>query len=196
MTEFTEEKVVFCPLCDFVTTTKNILNIHAHQRHKKDFIATKLNEKKKTWIQALEQAIQRELDLPTEDWPDLTRAWDKSLRDVGIRVPIQTLREITPWNLDERIVNKPDHLDELWNAALRYAKSEEETTQQTDWEKYINEEFTREVNRAARQNDQLNFENAELNLGIYFKNQLDNQLRYPAPWTNYGYLKLKVYNEV
>ncbi|MCZ8020419.1 MAG: hypothetical protein O9294_01540 [Cytophagales bacterium] len=34
-------------------------------------------------------------------------------------------------------------------------------------------------------------ENAELNLGIYFKNQLDNQLRYPAPWTNYGYLKLK-----
>jgi hypothetical protein len=120
----------------------------------------KLNEKKKTWIQALEQAIEKEFTIQTDDWPDLTRAWDKSLRDVGIRVPIQTLREITPWNLDERIVNKPDHLDELWNVALRYAKSQEETTQQTDWEKHINEEFTKEVNRATRQNDQLNFENA------------------------------------
>lgn len=35
-------------------------------------------------------------------------------------------------------------------------------------------------------------ENAELNLGIYYKNQLDNRGRWPAPWTNYGYLKLKL----
>ncbi len=40
------------------------------------------------------------------------------------------------------------------------AETTKTTTQQTDWEKYINEEFTKEVNRAARQNDQLNFENA------------------------------------
>jgi hypothetical protein len=35
-------------------------------------------------------------------------------------------------------------------------------------------------------------ENAELNLGIYYKNQIDNRGRWPAPWTNYGYLKLKL----
>lgn len=34
-------------------------------------------------------------------------------------------------------------------------------------------------------------ETAELNLGIYYKNQLDNRGRWPAPWTNYGYLKVK-----
>jgi hypothetical protein len=33
-------------------------------------------------------------------------------------------------------------------------------------------------------------EKTELNLGIYYKNQLDNRGRWPAPWTNYGYLKL------
>ncbi len=32
----------------------------------------------------------------------------------------------------------------------------------------------------------------ELNLGIYFKNQVDNRGRKIAPWTNYGYLKLKL----
>jgi len=35
-------------------------------------------------------------------------------------------------------------------------------------------------------------ENTELNLGIYYKNQIDNRGRWPAPWTNYGYLKLKL----
>lgn len=35
-------------------------------------------------------------------------------------------------------------------------------------------------------------ENAELNIGIYYKNQLDNRGRWPAPWTNYGYIKLKL----
>jgi len=35
-------------------------------------------------------------------------------------------------------------------------------------------------------------ENAELNRGIYYKNQLDNRGRLPAPWTNYGYLRLKL----
>ena len=33
---------------------------------------------------------------------------------------------------------------------------------------------------------------AELNLGIYYKNQIDNRGRWPAPCTNYGYLKLKL----
>jgi len=44
LAEFTDEKVVCCPLCDFVTTNKNILNIHAHQKHEKDFVATNLNK--------------------------------------------------------------------------------------------------------------------------------------------------------
>jgi hypothetical protein len=35
-------------------------------------------------------------------------------------------------------------------------------------------------------------ENAELNLGIYYKNRLDNRGRWPAPWTNYGYLQLNL----
>lgn len=35
-------------------------------------------------------------------------------------------------------------------------------------------------------------ENTELNLGIYYKNQIDNGSRKPAPWTNYGYLKLRM----
>jgi hypothetical protein len=35
-------------------------------------------------------------------------------------------------------------------------------------------------------------ESTELNLGIYYKNQVDNRGRWPAPWTNYGYLKLKL----
>lgn len=35
-------------------------------------------------------------------------------------------------------------------------------------------------------------ENTELNLGIYYKNQIDNRERWPAPWTNYGYLKLRM----
>jgi hypothetical protein len=37
-------------------------------------------------------------------------------------------------------------------------------------------------------------ENTELNLGIYYKNHIDNRGRWPAPWTNYGYLKLKLKN--
>jgi len=32
----------------------------------------------------------------------------------------------------------------------------------------------------------------ELNRGIYYKNELDNRRRWPAPWTNYGYLKLRL----
>lgn len=35
-------------------------------------------------------------------------------------------------------------------------------------------------------------ENTELNLGIYYKNPVDNMGRWPSPWTNYGYLKLKL----
>lgn len=35
-------------------------------------------------------------------------------------------------------------------------------------------------------------ENTELNLGIYYKNQIDNRGRWPTPWANYGYLKLKL----
>jgi len=35
-------------------------------------------------------------------------------------------------------------------------------------------------------------ESAELNLGSYYKNQFDSRARWPAPWTNYGYLKLKL----
>jgi len=38
---------------------------------------TKLNEKKKKWIPALSQAIERELNLNTEDWPEYTCAWDR-----------------------------------------------------------------------------------------------------------------------
>ena len=32
---------------------------------------------------------------------------------------------------------------------------------------------------------------SELNLGIYFKNRIDNMARWTTPWTNYGYLKLR-----
>lgn len=35
-------------------------------------------------------------------------------------------------------------------------------------------------------------ENTELNLGIYYKNEIDKRGRWPAPWTNYGYLKLNM----
>jgi hypothetical protein len=35
-------------------------------------------------------------------------------------------------------------------------------------------------------------ESAELNLEIYYKNELDKRARWPAPWTNYGYLKVKL----
>ena len=47
------------------------------------------------------------------------------------------------------------------------------------------------------QNEELSYkfddiENTELNLGIYYKNQIDKKGRWPAPWTNYGYLKLKL----
>jgi RecG-like helicase len=34
----------------------------------------------------------------------------------------------------------------------------------------------------------------ERNLGIYFKNRIDNRARRIATWTNYGYLKLKLKN--
>ena len=34
-------------------------------------------------------------------------------------------------------------------------------------------------------------EKSELNLGIYYKNRIDNRGRWTTPWTNYGYLKLK-----
>ncbi len=91
----------------------------------------KLNEKKKNWIQAFGPAIEKEFAIQTDDWPDFTRAWDKSLKDIGIRVPTQDLREHTPWNLDESVIDKPDLLDKLWNIVLQYAKPEEEATQQT-----------------------------------------------------------------
>jgi hypothetical protein len=38
---------------------------------------------------------------------------------------------------------------------------------------------------------QEDIEKAELNLGIYYKNRIDNMGRWTTPWTNYGYLKLK-----
>ena len=37
--EFSDKKVVGCPLCEFVTSNKRILNIHTHQTHEKDFVA-------------------------------------------------------------------------------------------------------------------------------------------------------------
>lgn len=33
---------------------------------------------------------------------------------------------------------------------------------------------------------------SELNLGIHYKNKIDNRGRWTTPWTNYGYLKLKL----
>jgi len=59
--------------------------------------------------------------------------------------------------LDERVLNKPDLLEELWKIALLHAKSEEEVKQQMEWEKHIIEEFTKEINRAARQDTPLNY---------------------------------------
>ncbi|HZB12757.1 MAG TPA: hypothetical protein VE467_07010 [Chryseolinea sp.] len=35
-------------------------------------------------------------------------------------------------------------------------------------------------------------ESTELNLGIYYKNEVDKRGRWPAPWTNYGYLKVRL----
>jgi hypothetical protein len=35
-------------------------------------------------------------------------------------------------------------------------------------------------------------ETTELNIGIYYKNLSDNRVRWPAPWTNYGYLKVRL----
>jgi len=57
-------------------------------------------------------------------------------------------------------MDKPDLLDKLGNIALQYAKPEEEAAQQTEWEKHINEEFTKEVDRAVRQNDRLDYGSA------------------------------------
>ena len=42
--ELPNEKVVGCPLCEFVASNKRILNIHVHQTHEKDFVASKLNK--------------------------------------------------------------------------------------------------------------------------------------------------------
>jgi len=39
---------------------------------------------------------------------------------------------------------------------------------------------------------QEDIEKTELNLGIYYKNRIDNRGRWTTPWTNYGYLKLKL----
>jgi hypothetical protein len=62
--------------------------------------------------------------------------------------------------LDERVLSKPDLLEELWKIALQHAKSEEEAAQQAEWEKHVNEEFTKEINRAVRQNDKLDYGSA------------------------------------
>lgn len=35
-------------------------------------------------------------------------------------------------------------------------------------------------------------ESTELNIGIYYKNQVDDGGRWPVTWTNYGYLRLKL----
>ena len=35
-------------------------------------------------------------------------------------------------------------------------------------------------------------EDSELNVGIYYKNGIDNRGRWPASWTNYGYIKLRL----
>lgn len=51
--------------------------------------------------------------------------------------------------------------------------------------------------KVTTKNKELNYKfqdiaSSELNLGIYYKNQVDNKGRKPAPWTNYGYLRLKL----
>jgi hypothetical protein len=35
-------------------------------------------------------------------------------------------------------------------------------------------------------------ESTELNLGVYYKHELDKRARWAAPWTNYGYLKVNL----
>jgi hypothetical protein len=35
-------------------------------------------------------------------------------------------------------------------------------------------------------------ESSELNLGVYYKNELDKRTRWAAPWSNYGYLKVNL----
>ncbi len=58
-----------------------------------------------------------------------------------------------------------------------------------DW---MNKRFTIAVHEQNFNYEFEDIENSELNIGIYYKNQLDNRGRRPAPWTNYGYLKLKL----
>jgi uncharacterized Zn-finger protein len=40
--DIAEQNVVCCPVCNFVTYNKSVLNIHAHQKHDKDNGVTKL----------------------------------------------------------------------------------------------------------------------------------------------------------
>jgi hypothetical protein len=53
-------------------------------------------------------------------------------------------------------------------------------------------EFTIKTNAKYFTYKYENIQETELNLGIYYKNQIDNRGRKIAPWTNYGYLKLKL----
>ena len=53
------------------------------------------------------------------------------------------------------------------------------------------EEISIKDKRGAFKYRQEDIEKTELNLGIYYKNKIDNMGRWTTPWTNYGYLKSK-----
>ncbi len=96
-----------------------------------------MEETKKQWIPALQQAIKNEENPKNpSDWPDDTRALDKSLREVGIRIPVKDLIKVTPWNLDENTLKKPDLTEQLWKTILEYARPKEEAKLLTEWEKH------------------------------------------------------------
>jgi hypothetical protein len=106
------------------------------------------------WIPALQKANKDELDNPknSSDWPDFKCAWGNSLRTVRIRIPAKELPQITLWSLDEHIVDKLYILDKLWMNSINHTKFMKETQKQTDWEKHLRIEFTKEIDRAERDN--------------------------------------------
>src|SRR5688572_18161760 len=54
------------------------------------------------------------------------------------------------------------------------------------------DEFTIKTRKQDFKYKNEDVESTELNIGIYYKNDLDNRGRWPAPWTNYGYLKVRL----
>ncbi len=103
----------------------------------------------------------RKNDVLFELWK-FENIYSDSKTDPKVRLKVRNAGPYVTWHFDNDIAEKPDVLHTLWTLTTIYAKSEEELQKQMEWEHHLTNEFTKEIDRAARRNKKRNYKNATI----------------------------------